>query len=212
MNNDPYYNPVGTEHPLRGRIVGAASLALVIILILGLCASCVCPRPSVDEIHSATVTNAVRIAVEIAARVHEARHGSESAENASIRIEPIVWRYGGIDASGSIVDPENEIADLRIQGGRLSYRFVKGNLSNWGVPPGSATAIACAFFWSPTENAWIGGKFEWVDSSRLSRDLGNLDGYGGWRRDLFFSAPERGFCIVSPDGRHRTNLITTKEP
>lgn len=129
----------------------------------------------------------------------------------------IVWRYGGFRGENAAEDPVNVIRDLHIKGKRLTFGWERGDLSNWGVGKTDATAIAAAFFWSDEEQAWIGGKFEWVDFSRTTRDLANIypgpDGkaYHGWRSDLFLAAPKRAFCIVKKDGSLRTNLIETTE-
>lgn len=124
----------------------------------------------------------------------------------------LIWRYGGFNGSGAVEDPANVIRDLHIVGDRLSFGWSSGDLSNWGVGRTDATAIAAAFFWSDEERAWVGGKFEWVDFSRTTRHLGNLDGYGGWRKELFYAAKRRAFCIARKDGRARTNLLVTEEP
>lgn len=131
---------------------------------------------------------------------------------------PIDWRFGDFDGSHASVDPVNVIAGLHVSIKKLSYHFERGDLANWGVGRGDATAIAAAFYWDDVARKWIGGKFEWVDAGRLVRPLDNIypgpDGkaYGGWRSDLFFAAPKRAYCIAKKDGTLRTNLIETTEP
>lgn len=123
----------------------------------------------------------------------------------------LVWRYGGFDGSKSVEDANTQIKDLHMSKTGMSYKWAKGNLRNWGVTPDTeAGALACAFYWDGKQ--WIGGKFDHISTSRLTRDFNNLDGYNGWKREPFFSASKRAFCIVSEDGRKRTNLLETKEP
>ncbi len=118
----------------------------------------------------------------------------------------IAWKYGGVDGSKAREDPATQIRDLRVSGDGLSYAWAKGDLSNWGLSKTDAGALACAFWWDGSR--WVGGKFDWISTSRLTRDFKNIrDGYHGWNPDAFFGAKRRAFCIMSADGRKRTNLI-----
>lgn len=118
----------------------------------------------------------------------------------------IAWKYGGVDGSKAKEDPATQIKDLRISGDGLSYAWAKGDLSNWGLSKTDAGALACAFRWDGKQ--WVGGKFDWISTSRTTRDFKNIrDHYNGWDPDAFFAAKRRAFCILSKDGRKRTNLI-----
>lgn len=123
----------------------------------------------------------------------------------------LVYRYGGFDGSRAAEDPATQIASLHITRSKLTYKWTQGNLRNWGLGDADAGALACAFYWDGS--GWIGGKFDWISTSRTSRDWNNLNGrYNGWDPDAFWSAPKRAFCIVSRDGKRRTNLLETTEP
>lgn len=123
----------------------------------------------------------------------------------------LVFRYGGFDGSRAVEDPNTQIADLHMTRSGLRYKWAKGNLRNWGVTPDTnADALACAFYWDGKQ--WVGGKFDHISTSRTTRDFKNLEDYKGWRSGPFFSAPKRAFCIVSQDGKRRTNLLETTEP
>lgn len=82
-----------------------------------------------------------------------------------------------------------------------------------GVQPGGdagdaagPASISAAFYWDGSR--WVGGKFDGISTSRTTRDFKNIkDGYGGWDWAAFSGARRRAFCIVSKDGRKRTNLI-----
>lgn len=121
----------------------------------------------------------------------------------------LVWSYGGVNGSKSVEDPRVQIKSLSIHGtSGLSYRYAVGDLSVWGLSRNQADALACAFY-EGSDGKWYGGKFDWVSTSRLTRDFANLNaGYGGWNANAFHSASKRGFLIMTKDGRKRTNLIT----
>ena len=111
-----------------------------------------------------------------------------------------------MDGSKAKEDPATQIRDLRISGDGLRYAWAKGDLSNWGLSKTDAGALACAFWWDGKQ--WVGGKFDWISTSRTTRDFKNIrDRYHGWDPDAFFAAKRRAFCIVSAVGRKRTNLL-----
>ncbi len=118
----------------------------------------------------------------------------------------ISWKYGGFDGSKAAEDPATQIRDLKLSGDGLSYKWAKGDLSNWGLSKTDAGALACAFWWDGSR--WVGGKFDWISTSRTTRDFKNIRGrYHGWDPDRFFAAKRRAFCIISKDGKRRTNLL-----
>lgn len=116
--------------------------------------------------------------------------------------------YGGVKAN-PVEDPNVQIANLRINGrSGLSYSWANGtSLKAWGLADSDAGALACAFYLDG--NTWKGGKFDWISTSRRTRDFINLNGgYHGWEPEKFYAAPKRGFCIVSANGKKRSNFIT----
>lgn len=124
----------------------------------------------------------------------------------------LVWKFGSFDGSRALEDPATQIKDLHMTKSGMSYRWAKGDLGNWGLARSDAGALACAFYWDESAKAWIGGKFDWISTSRTTRDFKNLEDYKGWSKGPFFAAPKRAFCIVAKNGRVRTNLLETKEP
>lgn len=118
----------------------------------------------------------------------------------------LLFRYGGFDGSRAVEDLATQIRDLRVSKDGLSYKWAKGNLRNWGLADTDAGALACAFYWDGS--TWVGGKFDWISTSRTSRSFENVRaGYNGWDSAAFFAAKKHGFCIVSKDGKKRTNLL-----
>ena len=135
------------------------------------------------------------------------RPAGQSADTAPASAEKLVFRFGGFRGASALEDPATQIGSVRMSRSGMSYKWTKGDLSNWGLAREKADALACAFYWSESEKAWIGGKFDWISTSRTTRDFKNIDeGYHGWDAKAFWEAPRRAFCIVSEDGRVRTNL------
>lgn len=121
----------------------------------------------------------------------------------------LFWRFGGFDGARAVEDPAVRIADLRVSSGGLSYRWeTPQGLSAWGLARGQADAIAAAFYWDDARGNWIGGKFDWISTSRTTRDFKNISaGYHGWDSQAFFAARKIAFCIVSRDGARRSNIV-----
>lgn len=115
------------------------------------------------------------------------------------------WRFGGFDGLRAVEDERVQIGSVKMGRDRMTYKFTRGDLSAWGLSREDAGAIAAAFYWDGEK--WVGGKFDWISTSRTSRDWKNIRaGYHGWDPAAFFAASRRAFCIVSRDGKRRTNL------
>jgi hypothetical protein len=116
------------------------------------------------------------------------------------------WAYGGFNGSRAALS-EPRIASLRMDGmSGLSYRWAGPDLSAWGLGHTDAGALACLFV-RRSDGSWIGGKFDWISSSRTTRDFRNLGGYGGWTLTGIPNPTQAAFVIVSADGRRRSNVI-----
>ena len=138
--------------------------------------------------------------------IQTTEHTEHTEDPAPDSAPAIAWKYGGVDGSKAKEDPATQIRDLKISGDGLSYAWAKGDLSNWGLSETDAGALACAFWWDGSR--WVGGKFDWISTSRTTRDFKNIrDGYHGWNPDAFFGAKRRAFCILSKDGKRRTNIL-----
>ena len=117
------------------------------------------------------------------------------------------WAYGGFNGSRAALD-KPRIASLRMNGmSGLSYRWAGPNLSAWGLSHTDAAALACLFV-RRADGSWVGGKFDWISSSRTTRDFKNLGGYQGWTLAGIPNPCKAAFVIVSADGRRRSNVIT----
>ena len=128
-------------------------------------------------------------------------------ENPANPVE-IAWKYGGVDGSRAVETAAARIGSLRITSDGLSYKWEAGGCEALGATSRTDCdhTLACAFWWDGSR--WVGGKFDWISTSRTTRDFKNIrDRYHGWDPDRFFAAKRRAFCILSKDGRKRTNLI-----
>ena len=191
--------------PVKGVLVGlfASFLFVACWCIVGALfgSGCVSQDGSVDR---TVVTNAIHVVKDIVVTVREKTKKESSDKKAS---EKLVFRYGGFHGENAVEDKETQIGNVRFTRDSVTHTWTKGDLSNWGLARGQADAVACAFFWSDEEQAWIGAKFEWTSTSRTKRSLENLNGgYGGWDAQKFHAAERKAYCIFSKDGRRRTNL------
>lgn len=119
------------------------------------------------------------------------------------------WEFGGFNGSGA---KESKVIigglEMEKNGLRFSYDF---DLSSWGVedPTDASQALACLFVLD-NDGRWIGGKFEWISTSRTTREFSNIYNDQDYKFD-FSNVPESttaAFVIVSADGKRRSNVIT----
>lgn len=118
----------------------------------------------------------------------------------------LVWKFGGVDASGAVPDGP-EIQMLRCSAEEMSFDWVR-DLSCWGLARDDAAALACLFV-QTADDEWIGGKFEWISSSRNRRSFENVfEGYNGWNLAGVPRSAMVAFVVVSRNGSRRSNVIT----
>ena len=119
------------------------------------------------------------------------------------------WSYGGINGGGA-KKTSAAIGGLRFSRTGLSYSWTGPNLSSWGLGNSDTSAYACLFV-KKSDGSWVGGKFDWISSSRTTRDLKNvLQGYHGWSLSGVPNPCDAAFVIVSGDLKKRTNVIVGK--
>lgn len=132
------------------------------------------------------------------------RAASTAAASIAATLE---FRYGGVKANPA-VDSRCKISKLSIGRDSLSFRWDSGIPSDWkkGDTGKGPMVLACAFYLDGDK--WIGGKFDWIDTARNTRPLENIrTGYGGWNAAAWDAAKKRAFCVMSADGRFRSNLL-----
>ena len=140
----------------------------------------------------------------------KAATSGEAATPASADAAPFAslkWPWGGFDGSKAALSDKARIKALKVTASGLSYAWESGGCEDLGASSRTdASCLACLFCFDGS--AWRGGKFDWISTSRTSRDLKNIEsGYSGWDAAAFRSAKAHAFCIVSKDGRRRTNVI-----
>ena len=115
------------------------------------------------------------------------------------------WRYGGI-GGGGYKSSGVSISGLRANSGGLSFKY-NTNLSAWGYWNGDCYGYACLFV-QTTSGSWVGGKFDWISSSRSSRDFNNIyGGYRGWNLDNVPNPCQIAFVILDVNNKRRSNVI-----
>lgn len=123
-------------------------------------------------------------------------------------LDPAVlqWSFGGFNGARASLDTPR-IGALRM-GRNLAYAWRVNDLSAWGLSYTDAGALACLFV-ERRDGSWGGGKFDWISSSRLTRDFANIvTGYRGWTLEDVDNPCRAAFVIVDSAGRRRTNIIT----
>ena len=136
------------------------------------------------------------------------KHEEEASPFSPSSSVELDFRYGGFKGGKAVEVPGCQISNLKISKDGLSYKWVSGGCEALGAASRTdySQTVACAFYWDGRK--WVGGKFDWISTSRTSRSFENIEaGYGGWSSSDFFSAKKRAFCIVSKDGKKRTNLL-----
>ena len=134
--------------------------------------------------------------------------GGENPGSPSSSYSPVLdFRYGGVKGR-PVEDSRCRISKLKIGSDSLSIHWDTGIPSDWkrGDTKKGPMILACAFYES--DGRWIGGKFDWIDEHRSSRSLENIHGgYGGWNAGAWNAAKRRAFCVMSFDGKYRSNLL-----
>ena len=118
------------------------------------------------------------------------------------------WKFGGVDGSKAKLDSPR-VADLRASDSSIRYTWKTG-LSGWGLANADAGALACLFV-ERSDGSIVGGKFDWVSTSRSSRGLENVfGGYNGWSLEGVPNPTRICFVVLSADGRKRSNVVSAE--
>ena len=117
------------------------------------------------------------------------------------------WRWGDFKGGSAKLASRPRIADLKVSSSGLSYSWSSGGCEDLGAS--SATDASCiAALFCLVGGRWVGGKFDWISTSRRTRDFKNIEGaYKGWDKSAISKAEKFAFVIVGKDGKRRTNVI-----
>lgn len=132
----------------------------------------------------------------------------EPDDRSTVSSPALVWRYGGFDGSKAVEDPRCRLSLVSITKDRIAYKWASGIPADWkrGKTSKGMMVVACAFYRDGEK--WVGGKMDWTDEARTVREATHIhDGYNGWQSAGWDSASRRAFCVVSADGRYRSNLL-----
>lgn len=129
-----------------------------------------------------------------------------SAEDA-VDFSSLNFCWGGFKGGGAKLDSKARIYNLSVSSSGMSYKWLSGGCENLGASSSSdASCLACLF--CLIDGSWKGGKFDWISTSRTTRDFENVKGaYGGWDKSAISKASKFAFVIISKDGKKRTNVI-----
>lgn len=135
---------------------------------------------------------------------------SSSSSNADDAVDYslLQWSYGGFKGGGAKLAAKPRIYNLSVSSSGMSYKWMQGGCTDLGASSSTdASCLACLFVL--VGGKWQGGKFDWISTSRLTRDFKNIsEGYNGWPKDSIGKAEKYAFVIVSKDGKSRTNVIS----
>ena len=136
---------------------------------------------------------------------------SEDASSGSVAGSvSLDFRFGGFKGDKAKEDPRCRIGSPKITKDKISWKWESGIPSDWkrGSTSKGPMVISAAFYWDETSRKWVGGKMDWCDEARTSRDTGHIyDGYNGWQSAGWDKAKRRAFCVLSADGKFRSNLL-----
>ena len=111
----------------------------------------------------------------------------KSAEDA-VDYSQLSWPWGGFKGAGARLDAKARIFNLAVKASGMTYKWMQGGCENLGASSREdAACLACLFVL--IDGRWQGGKFDWISTSRTSRDFKNIsEGYNGWRKDAIAKA------------------------
>lgn len=133
--------------------------------------------------------------------------GSSSASD-QVAFSSLNWVYGGFDGSGASHDKVS-IKNLKMNSSGLSYAY-STNLSAWGISFDDCNGALICMFVKNNKGQWVGGKIDWISSSRVTRDYHNVYGhYNGWTLSDVPNPTDACIVIVHKDGKRRSNVIST---
>ncbi len=116
------------------------------------------------------------------------------------------WDYGGTTKPRGARQSGVVISGLSFSKTGLSFTY-QTDLSAWGHAYTDPAALACLFV-KDNNGRWVGGKFDWISSSRRSRNFENIfNGYSQWSLANVPNPCQAAFVIASSDGKRRSNVL-----
>ena len=126
----------------------------------------------------------------------------------AVPFELLHWDFGGFHPPTNCVRKAVELTGLKMKKDGLSFKYVE-DLSHWGLAHTDYSGALACLFVCDKDGRWVGGKFDWISSSRRTRDFHNVyGGYNGWSLSNVSNPCPVAFVIVSKDGKTRSNVIS----
>jgi len=129
--------------------------------------------------------------------------------NDAIPFKDLSFCWGGFDGKNAVLSSIPRIQNLKVENNGLSYSWSTGGCEQLGASDkyDYSKTLACLFV--KQGDKWVGGKFDWISTSRTSRDFTNIkNGYNGWDQNAVSAGKDFAFVIVSSNGKSRTNITT----
>lgn len=145
------------------------------------------------------------------ANPYSGHSGSEPATgDDEVAYKELDFCWGGFKGGSAKHVKESCIKNLKVRGDTLTYSWKSGGCENLGASSKTDAGATLACLFCCIDGKWKGGKFDWISTSRTSRNLENVfGGYNGWDKNATMKAAEFAFVIVSKDGGRRTNVVRT---
>ena len=212
----------------RARIAFGAALCYAFVVVVSCLWQGCATDPATGEVTirvpAAAVdfaTNAIREYLESRAATAEGAADAESGAGESLgsteaapssapatASAALDFRFGGFKGGKAVEDPRCRISGLKVGADSLSIKWETGIPVDWKRETLEKGPMIVAAVFYEEGGRWIGGKFDWIDEHRSSRSLENVhSGYGGWNVGAWKAAKKRAFCVVSADGKYRSNLL-----
>ena len=133
--------------------------------------------------------------------------GASDAADA-VELSLLDWAYGGFKGGSAKLVDGCRIGSLKVSSSGLSYKWERGGCEALGASGAGDYSQTLACLFCRISGKWRGGKFDWISTSRTTRSFENIqDGYNGWPKNAVEAADAYAFCIVSKDGKRRSNVI-----
>lgn len=117
------------------------------------------------------------------------------------------WVYGGEDGSSAKLT-DVRISNLILHGTNSMTMHWDVGMDSWGYARTEPSGMACLF--CKVDNQWVGGKFEWISTSRNNREFTNIKKrYVGWQPSCL-NATEFAFVVITADRKKRSNVTYFK--
>ena len=188
-------------------LVGFVLLEVAIVALSAIGSGCSTVDP--DAVYEIYTNIVVRIPDSPAqdAKKGEASTSGSAGESGSSSVV-LDFKYGGFKGGKAKEDSRCRLGSPKITKDKISWKWLTKIPSDWKRKDTKKgpMVIAAAFYWDGSK--WVGGKTDFCDESRSSRSATNIhEGYNGWNASAWDSAKKRAFCVVSADGKYRSNLI-----